>query len=273
VQLSDTLILALLQGVTEFFPISSSGHLVLIQHMLGLKDVPILYDLILHLGTTVAVILVYYRSIGEILWDFLRWMIKGKVERKETYESGNVKLLLYILISVAVTGIMGTLFKDMLSSFFYRPRFALLFLAVTGVILLMTVFIKGGEKDIKTVSVPFPLIIGAAQAFAILPGISRSGATIATGLFLGTQRAFAALFSFLLAIPSVFGASLFEFITIHDHAGMGMNHGILITAFMVSLIAGFFSLKLLIRFVMGGKIYLFSFYCFAVSIAGAFILQ
>jgi undecaprenyl-diphosphatase len=215
---------------------------------------------------------VYYRNIGEILRDFVRWLIGGKMERKEIHKGGNVKLLLYILVSVAVTGIAGTLFRDTLSSFFYRPRFALLFLAITGGILLLTGFTKEGEKDIRTVTVPFPFIIGAVQAFSLLPGISRSGTTISTGLFLGAQRSFAATFSFLIAIPSVFGASIFEFI-VHERAEIGIDHSILITAFVVSLIAGYLSLKLLIRFVMKGKIYLFSFYCFALSIAGLIILH
>ena len=272
-KLYDTLILALLQGVTEFLPISSSGHLVLIQHLLGLKDVPILYALILHLGTTVAVILVYRKIIGEIVRDFVRWTIKGVIEKKELYKGGNVKLLLYILVSVSVTGITGTLFKDTLSSFFYRPRYALLFLAITGCVLLMTLFISGGEKDIKRVSITFPLVIGATQAFALLPGVSRSGTTIAAGLFLGAHRAFAASFSFLLAIPSVFGASLFEIITNHEHSGMGSEYGILFIAFMVSLLTGYLSLKLLIRFVVRGKIYFFSIYCFAFSIAGLFLIR
>jgi undecaprenyl-diphosphatase len=272
-KLIDALILAVLQGITEFFPISSSGHLVLIQYALGQRDVPILYDLILHLGTTIAVILVYRNVIGEILRDFIMWVVKGKREKRDINERGSLRLLLYISISVCVTGVLGVLSKSILESFYYRPQYVPLFLTFTGMILLITYFIQGGEKGIESIPFIYPIVIGAAQAFAILPGVSRSGTTIAAGLFMGAQRSFAAIFSFLIAIPSVFGASLYEYLKSYETLSMMIDYRYLLLAFAVSLLTGYAALHLLIRFVMKGKIYLFSFYCFAVSIASIFLIK
>jgi len=272
-KLVDALVLAVLQGITEFFPISSSGHLVLLQHVLGLHDVPILYDLILHLGTTIAVIVVYRNVIGEILRDFVLWVVKGKGEKWDMNQRGSLRLLLYICIAVGVTGVLGILCKDVLEGFYYRPQYVPLFLTFTGMILLITFFIHGGEKGIESIPFVYPFAVGAAQAFAILPGVSRSGTTIAAGLFMSAQRAFAATFSFLIAIPSVFGASLYEYLKTYETLNMMIDYRYLLFAFAVSLLSGYATLRLLIRFVMQGKIYLFSFYCFAASIASIFLIK
>jgi undecaprenyl-diphosphatase len=269
-----TLILAVLQGVTEFLPISSSGHLVLLQNVLGLNDIPIFYDLLLHLGTTIAIIIVYYETIGEIIRDLFIWLfLKRKNGKKTFYSKGNIKLFFYIILATAVTGILGILFKKNLESFFYKPRYIPLFLFITGAVLLFTRFIARGEKEIENVNICYPAVIGFTQAFAILPGISRSGTTIAAGLFMGARRKFSAAFSFLLSIPSIFGASLYEFISAFRTSTYTLDLGNVLVAFIVSMITGYVALKTLINFLSKGKLYIFSIYCFTISILGLFLIK
>lgn len=269
----NTFILAVLQGLTEFLPVSSSGHLVIIQNFLGLKNIPVLFDLILHLGTVSAVIIVYYKIIRDILKDLFLWAGKGKKEKQTVTSRGNVKLFFYIFLSTVVTGIIGMVFKDIIKSFFYKPGFVPLFLFITGIILLTTKFLSVRNREIGQIKVDYPVVIGGIQAIAMLPGISRSGSTIAAGLFLGASRRFAGMYSFLLAVPSIFGASLFEFISTRNITLSSLDLGTISIAFTISFLTGYGSLKLLIRFLTKGKLYLFSFYCFAAGILGLIFIK
>jgi len=273
--LIDVAILSIVQGVTEFLPISSSGHLVLTQTFLRLKEVPIIFDLVLHLGTACATVLVFYRLIGEILRDILLWLT-GKGERKEISRKGTVRLAVYIVISTAVTGVLGLLFRDTIKEFFYRPLAVSLFLFLTGIVLFITRFVQDRGKQISEMGFHAPLIIGCAQTFAMLPGISRSGTTISAGLYLGMERSLSGSFSFLLSIPSILGASLVEFI--QANGGMqsisgGQNPLLLtISGFSLSLLTGYGALRLLLSFLGRGKLYIFSYYCFTAAIAIGFLL-
>jgi len=264
--IKDAFLLAALQGITEFLPISSSGHLVLAQNLLGFKDVPVLFDLILHLGTMIATIIVYYKIIWNILKDLYLFIFERSNKKNAILERGNLKLLLYIIISTIITGILGYLFKDALKSIFLKPSLVSIFLILTGLLLFITRFIKSGESDIKDLSFYHPVIIGIVQAVSIIPGISRSGSTISTGIFLGFKRDFSGMYSFLISIPSIFGASILEFINVHNELSNYLNIKIVITAFFVSLVVGYVSLLLLLRFLRQGKLYVFSFYCFAIGI-------
>ncbi len=262
--------LAVLQGITEFFPISSSGHLVLMQHFLRLRDVPVFFDLVLHLGTTAAVIAVYYRFIGEILYDLIIWPFSGKEKRKTISEKGTARLFFYIALSTGITGILGILFKDFLTSFFYRPGIVPVFLFCTGVILLGTRFLQKGEVDIRTMRTGHAAVIGTVQALAMLPGISRSGTTISAGLYLGMTREFSGAFSFLLSIPSVLGASLFEYF---QSGASGTDFSLLLLGFGLSFATGFIALKLLLAFLRRGSLYIFSYYCFAAAVTAFIVMK
>ena len=267
---SDILFLGILQGLTEFIPISSSGHLVIFQSFLGLHNVPILFDLILHLGTGTAVIIVYRGEIGKILHDIFTVAFHGK-KPEEVSEKHSLKLFFYLVISTGVTGILGLLFKDMLEEFFYRPLYVPIFLATTGVILLFTRFTKNRSREIAELHADYPIIIGAVQAFSMLPGISRSGATISASLFLGAARGFSSTYSFLLAIPSIFGASLVSFMMSSSGRGNQLDVHAALIGYFISLLSGYAALKILLRLIKNGKLYVFSFYCFAFAIT-AFVL-
>jgi len=260
--------LAVLQGITEFLPISSSGHLVLMQYFFRLREIPVFFDLVLHLGTTAAVVAVYYRFIKEILHDLVIWPFSEK--RKDISEKGTVRLFLYLILATGITGGLGMLFKDFLTSFFYRPDVIPVFLFVTGGILLSTRFVHKGDFDIRSMRIEHAVVVGVVQALAMLPGISRSGSTISAGLCLGLTREFSGAFSFLLSIPSVLGASLVEYL----QAGApltGLN--LLFLGFTISFATGFIALKLLLAFLRRGSLYIFSYYCFTAAILAFFMLK
>jgi len=268
----DILILGVLQGLTEFIPISSSGHLVLFQNFLGLKNVPILFDLILHLGTGTAIIVVYHKEIVRIFSDMFFTVIHRK-KRADASGKNNVKLFFYLVISTAVTGILGLVFKNTLEGFFFKPLYVPFFLGLTGIILLATYFIKNRQKGIEGLNIGYPVVIGAVQAFSMLPGISRSGSTISTSLFFGAARRFSGEYSFLLAIPSIFGASIVEFMMASAESGNVLNVNAAVIGFFVSFLSGYAALVLLLRLIMKGKFYVFSFYCFAFAILSFILLR
>jgi len=273
---TDVAILSVLQGITEFLPISSSGHLVLAQTFLRLSEVPVLFDLVLHLGTACATVLVYYHLIGDIVRDLGLCLIKKREQRREVLKRGNVRLAGYIAISTLCTAIIGLLLKDTIKSFFHKPLSVSFFLFITGIILLFTRFVENREKQIGNLSLHAPFIVGSAQAFAMLPGISRSGVTISTGLYLGMERSFAGSYSFLMSIPSILGASIVEVVlsgnTLLTISGEQSPLVLSITGFFLSLITGYFALRLLLSFLRKGKLHTYAYYCFSLAvISGVFI--
>jgi len=266
--LPQAIILAVMQGVTEFMPISSSGHLVLTRTLIGITDIPMLFDLILHLGTMTATVIVYRKTIADILRDVGLLIIYRRGERT----MGSIRLFLYIIISTAITGIIGLLLKDRIEIVFLDPATVSALLVVTGLILLATRFVREGDRGIESARIHVPIVIGLVQSFAMLPGISRSGSTISAALFMGLRRDLCGTYSFLLSIPSVLGASVLEYALSHSELYRQVGLPLVITAFVVSLVSGYFSLRLLLRFLKQGRLWVFSFYCILAGIWG-FILQ
>ena len=268
-------LLSIVQGITEFLPVSSSGHLVLAQTYLGLSKVPVLFDLILHLGTACATILVYYRIIGVMFRDLALFLFHGREEGKEIMKRGNVKLAAFIALSTLCTAVLGLLFKDTITSFFHKPLTVSFFLFFTGIILLSTKYIRNRDKQIGELSLHAPVILGGAQAVAMLPGVSRSGITISTGLFLGMERSFAGSYSFLLSIPSILGASLVEVMQSGDmlYSIQGKQSVLMlsIVGFVISFATGYIALQFLLSFLRKGKLYTYAYYCFALAIVSAVV--
>jgi undecaprenyl-diphosphatase len=278
VTLWHVIVLSVVQAGTEFIPISSSGHLVLVQTFLGLGEVPLLFDLILHLGTLGATVLVYYRLIWSLLRDTCLWIVRKGEARREVSERGHVRMFGYIILSTAVTGVFGILFRNQIERFFFRPRYVSFFILFTGLLLLMTRFVRDRGKTIGELGIGVPCAIGFAQALSMLPGVSRSGATISTGLYAGMSRPLAGSYSFLLSIPSILGATIVELSAYGESMyrlaeAQGIRYAALlgITGFIVSLCAGYGALRILLAFIRRGKLYLFSYYCFAAAI-GSWIL-
>lgn len=264
--LTHALCLAVLQGITEFIPISSSGHLVMAQTFIGRENVPILFDLILHLGTATATAVVYYTTIKDILKDVYFSLFQRKKFQRTEASQANLRLFIFILFSTVVTGVLGMLWRDLLRSFFYTPSAVPFFFVANGMILFLTRYVQSGDRQRGRITFIDSSVIGGVQALAILPGISRSGSTISAGLFMGMSRQVAGMYSFLLSIPSVFGASILEFITTEGHSHETTETYISFLVFLVSFIVGYSALKLLLRFIKKGKLYAFSYYCFAAGI-------
>lgn len=253
----QSFILGLVQGLTEFLPISSSGHLVILQHLMGFKKPMLFFDIMLHLGTLGAVIAVFWQDLKKIGQEEILPLLKGFCNNPGLLSAlSRARMTLLIMLATIPTGLIGYLFKEPLESLFastYAVGFALCF---TGTLLWFTKYCKKKDATLKTYQA---LLIGLAQGIAITPGISRSGTTIATGLFLGLSGELAARFSFLLSIPAILGAVSLELSssTISTHTPfLPTLLGTLTAALM-----GYLALRYLLKVISHGKLYHFSYYC------------
>jgi undecaprenyl-diphosphatase len=253
----QVVLLGAIQGVTEFLPISSSGHLALVQHLLGLQGPQLLLDVVLHAGTLAATVLVFRKDLLEIVrWLAGKGQVQGEFSRLPTG-----KMVLCLVLATAVTAVLGVLFHDRIESLFEGIGHLGAFWLFTGTVLWTT---RWSRSEGRTMGPVGAIVVGLAQAVALAPGISRSGMTIAAGLLLGWDRRWAATFSFLLAMPAVGGAVLLEV------AKEGIHNppwGMLALGAATSFLVGWAILKLLIRVVMVGRFYLFAWYCWALGLA------
>jgi undecaprenyl-diphosphatase len=257
----ETVLLGIIQGLTEFLPVSSSGHLVVGKNLLGFREPELLLDTALHFGTLVAVC-VYFCSD-------LRQMIQAvwqRIFRREPAPSGSglhANLALMVIVGSIPTAIIGLVFKDPLERLFGSVATVGVMLVVTGIIVAVTRFIPEAHGKRDRVSVLMALAIGLAQGLAIVPGISRSGATIVCALLLGLNRDLAGRFSFLLCLPAITGALLLQL----DMAAVTRVGAVpLMAGFLVSAVVGFLALRLLMGMVRRGHFYYFAPYCWAIGI-------
>ena len=245
--LFNAIFLGFIQGVTEWFPISSSGHLAIIQSLFNM-EVPMAFDIFLHFASLIVIIFVFYKDIKEI--------IIGLIKKEKKY----IKLFLYLIIASIPAGIIGFLFNDLIENIFSNILFIGIFLIITSIILFSTKFIKNNNKELNLKNA---FIIGLFQAFAILPGISRSGSTISAGLLQGINPKEAVKFSFLLSIPVILGASILGIKDINQID----NLEYLLAGGIVTIITGIFTLKFLLKIIDKNKFKNFSLYCFILGTA------
>lgn len=265
-ELLDSFLLGLIQGLTEFLPISSSGHLVLGEALLGGEiDQSITFEVVVHFGTLCSILIYYRNKLGDMLtslWDLIK--SPNKISQKADSDA-NVKLMGFILLSMIPALLVGIFLKDQIEAFFLNPFSVSIMLLVTGAILYATKFRNDFPKRVTSKSA---FGIGLAQAFAILPGISRSGSTISLGLYLGIKREEVANFSFLMVIPVIAGAMLLEIKDMIE-VGIQVNDAIgLVIGFFTAFISGYFALKYLIIMLQSKGIHPFAWYCWAVGITG-----
>jgi undecaprenyl-diphosphatase len=269
VSIFDAILLAVLQGLTEFLPVSSSGHLVLAQHLLNLHDSQIVaFDIFVHFGTLISIVLVFKKDIVEMLRSILHagttLQLKNAYETKEYF-----RLTIAILVGSMPAGIIGLLFHRQIQETFTDPKFAAMNIIITGLILFLTRLAK--PKKGKRVGFLSSFIIGIAQAIAILPGISRSGSTMSTALYLKITPVQAARFSFLLSVPVIAGATLLE---CYQLAQQGTTLGFLpiLVGMVISASTGYVAIKFMLKIMEKGKFSLFSYYCLAIGIVGIFFI-
>jgi undecaprenyl-diphosphatase len=260
------IILGLVQGLTEFLPVSSSGHLVLGQHLFGFKEPEILFDVILHTGTLVAVVLVFYKELGSLILEFFRLpktLAQDGGFSAAWKERPVFRLMLLIIVGLIPTGLMGVLLKDVFESLFASTLAVGIALLITGAVLFLTSRAPATGHNISGFKTRDALAIGIAQGLAITPGISRSGMTISTGLFLGLDRELAAKYSFLLSIPAILGALILE---VKDGLSGAFGPMELAVGFIAALISGYLALVLLLRLVRKGRLHYFAYYCWCVGL-------
>ncbi|HWR13034.1 MAG TPA: undecaprenyl-diphosphate phosphatase [Rectinemataceae bacterium] len=277
---AKALLLGLIQGIAEFLPISSSGHLELFKNILGLTEVPLLFDVILHIATLLAVVVVMWKRIAAIfsaLWSFLFGKkdkaAKGltKTQKKKDEERReNLAFVVPILIATAITGILGVFIeKVLLEKFIWLngPKAIAVRMLITALILGLTFLAKPGKRGPSEIGNGRAAFIGLAQGIGVFSGISRSGITISAGLFSGLDRGTAGELSFLLSIPAILGAFI---LTFGDMGGMldAVSYGQLALAFAAAFFSGWAALKILIKVIKGGKIYWFAPYLVIVGILG-----
>ena len=248
VTLIDILILAVIQGLTEWLPVSSSGHLVITQKVLGL-NLPLIYNVIPHVGTLIVILTVFRKDVAEI--------IKALVKREFQTEEG--KLALLIAIGSVPIAIIGFVFYDFFESLFDNLLVVGLALLITGCVLFFSERRRGNRK----MGILDSLLIGLAQGVAIIPGVSRSGVTVATGLLRKIGKATAFRYSFLLSVPAVIGATVMES---RELVVGNIDVVPLFLGAIISMIVGYASLKLLQKIVMSEKFHLFAYYCWTVGI-------
>jgi undecaprenyl-diphosphatase len=270
----QALVLGTIQGLTEFLPISSSGHLVISQQLFGLRESALLFDISVHIGTLMAVIIYFWEELRAIMASVvrgLRLLLKREASLTDIYEDSYIKLVVFIAVGSIPTAILGLWFQRVSDELFSSVRIVGSMLVVTGVLLSMTGFLlwsthwihkKGG--DISQFSIKKALLVGLVQGVAIIPGISRSGATIAGGLFLGLDKETAAKYSFLLSIPAILGAGILIFKDIHSYTTVPLN--IMLIGCMTSGIVGYCALRFLVHIVKKGQLHFFAPYCWLAGV-------
>ncbi|MDA3792604.1 MAG: undecaprenyl-diphosphatase UppP [Elusimicrobia bacterium] len=260
----ENIILGIVQGLTEFFPVSSSGHLIIFQNAFGMKEAGIYTEVFLHTGTLLAVVVVFYRDIIDILKGFLSSF--GVFTESVKYK----KAAWFLILANVPAGLVGIFFKEFIENLFSGNYIVYILLIVTGLVLFAGRYFKAEKYDINNMGWLKTVIIGISQAVAILPGISRSGITITTGAFVGLKRSEAAKFSFLMMIPAVAGATLLEILEFKNLPGSSINLFELGAGVIASFIVGYIALKLLLAVVKNYKLHYFAYYCAALGLTGLF---
>ena len=261
----DIIVLALIQGLTEFLPISSSGHLVIANALLGLKEPGIATEIALHAGTLLAVVLYFRRDLARLVTGTIRSF--GRDQGSEDRGSRNLVIALAVgTLPAVIAGFAG---GSRLESLYENPQESAIEIIITGGVLLSTLATKRGSRGITLWRA---LAIGVCQAIALLPGISRSGMTIAAGLFLGVLPEEAARFSFLLAIPAILGGVILKIPEVVAEAHMG-RAGLLAVGFALSFLVGYASIAALLRIVRRGRFGLLGIYCVAAGLAALWLLR
>jgi undecaprenyl-diphosphatase len=286
-ELYQGLVLGVLQGLTEFLPVSSSGHLVLGQNFFGITESALSFDVSVHIGTLLAVVVVFFQQIKSIFVSLGR-LIRSAGSNAElstrsstgsstgssigpmdkikqaVQKDDDVRLVALIIVGSIPTAIIGLALRNYVDLLFSSLVIVGFMLLITGTFLWFTRLTPSGGKKIKDIGFGTALLIGICQGMAVMPGISRSGATIAAGLFSGVERETAARYSFLLSIPAIVGA---ELLMLKDSfaTGLGINFITLLST-LVSFVVGTLALVVLMRIVKKGRIHLFAPYCWTLGV-------
>lgn len=248
-------VLGIVQGITEFIPISSSGHLVLVPWLLNWPEPGLAFDTIVHWGTLLAVLAVFWRDLVALARAWARSLVERNLEPTEA------RLAWLIIVGTLPAALMGFLWEDFFEGLFGSPGLVAALLLVTGAILALSEQLGRRQLSMGDLSWLDSVLIGLAQGLAIAPGISRSGATIAVGLLRGVKREAAARYSFLLATPIIFGAGLLQLVELFQAGAGGAQLPPLVVGFLVAAVSGYVCIRFLLAYLQRGRLYVFAAYC------------
>ena len=258
----QSVMLGIIQGLTEFLPVSSSGHLVLLQNLFGITEPELLFDISLHVGSLMAIFIVFYQEIRNILQALLHLpaLIKSSGNFKSLFaDNEEIRISALILVGSIPTAILGILFHKIVDQIFGSVWIVGVMLLVTGTLLWFTRQMSVEGRPLIKVSIRDVLIIGLMQGIAIMPGISRSGSTISIALFLGINREIAGRYSFLLSIPAILGAMILGLDSTIIQTNIPVK--IILLGTLTAGIVGYIALKILLRLVKQGRLHYFAPYC------------
>lgn len=282
----QSILLGILQGIAEFLPISSSGHLAVAQNLFGLDDVPLLYDVMLHLATLLAVVIFFRRKIGRLFVIFFKWIFRKPFFEEEDFddilsgtESRGRKTIIAVILSSIITGGIGIFTSKLVPELSIKVTCA--GFVVTSALLVFSELIakrssklnqNQSPKDKKGISALQALFIGFMQGVGTLPGISRSGSTIAGAQLCGVDRTAAGEYSFIVSIPAILGAFILE---AKDLGEVGVNIGAVqvIAGCISAFVFGYLSLAFLMNLIKKGKLYWFACYLVPAGILGMIFLK
>lgn len=292
--LFEAIILGVIQGITEFLPVSSSGHLAIFKNLFGLQDTGLVYDVLLHVGTLIAVVAVFYKDIWELIVNGVGIIIDSfkntasyisntiNKSKKDYKKKEYVKIIstpyrrfaMLVIVTTIPTGIMGVVFNDIIegaSSALIIPGICLL---ITGTLLLIADNTPDGKKNENNVTYKNAAVVGVCQGIATLPGISRSGTTIVACLVSKMDRKFAVKYSFIMSIPVILGAAILEVKDLASSSISGTEIVYYLIGMLVAAFVGYICIKTMLQVVRKKKFKGFAIYCYimgAVAI-GAYIL-
>lgn len=266
--LLSSILLGVIQGVTEFLPISSSGHLAIAEHLLGMSgasEIPDFFDVLLHLGTLVAVFAAYWGDIRDMVVEFFRGA--ADLARRSTPTPVPPARRMILLIIVGTLPLFAVLpIKELVEGLSDNMYFVAAALLVTGCLLFASDRVKKGRKTERSATLLDALLVGVGQAIATCPGISRSGTTITAGCFVGFERKFAVRYSFLMSIPAILGANI---LSLKDALGgeiIWADVPIYLVGVLVSAVVGYACIRLLKMIAEKGRFGFFAYYCWAVGV-------
>ena len=255
----DALLMGLLQGLTEYLPVSSSGHLAIASHFFGIEgEANLTFTVAVHVATVFSTLV--------ILWKDIVWIFKGLFDFKGPGMNESQRYALNILVSMIPVGIVGVFFKDYVEMIFGSGLLIVgICLLLTALLLTFSYYARPRQKE--NISLRDAFIIGLSQACAVLPGLSRSGTTIATGLLLGNNKAKLAQFSFLMVMPPILGEAILDVAHGVEAASAGIGMWPLVVGFVAAFVSGCLACKWMINIVKKGKLVYFAVYCAVVGVA------
>lgn len=279
--LINSIILGLVQGLAEFLPISSSGHLAILEELFGIEEAGMVFDVMLHLGTLIAIFFAFWRDIRKMITEgfkiiadcftntyiFFKKLIKKdrETEYLRIIRTGYRKFVMLIIVSTIPTAVIGVLMKNIVDNASKSMLVVGICLLVTSVLLKVADMTSDGRKKVRQASYGNAIIIGLVQGIATLPGLSRSGTTLTAGLLCGFDRKFAVKYSFIMSIPAVLGAVVLE---LKDFAALDITQGEMINYLVGTIIAaivGYICIKTMLVIIRGKKFKYFSYYCMLIG--------